>query len=192
MKALIIAGKYAQKCKICGMKHHAKGLCKKHYGIQQAAEYYLKHKAQRAKTLKMWYEKNKEQFARYSAAWYQKNRDRVLLNERIRRAESPDEFRERARKWREKNRGKTRGYIRRYQAQQLQATPKWADKNCIQEIYDLAVLKTKVLGISHEVDHIVPLQSELVCGLHVEDNLCVLPRSFNIKKGNRSWPGMWL
>ena len=40
------------------------------------------------------------------------------------------------------------------------------------------------------VDHIVPLQSPLVCGLHVHDNLRVILAVDNASKANRHWPDM--
>jgi len=58
-------------------------------------------------------------------------------------------------------------------------TPLWADKDKIAAIYKEA----KRVGMS--VDHDIPLRGKLVSGLHVENNLVLLPLSQNISKGNR-------
>ena len=75
-------------------------------------------------------------------------------------------------------------------AAKVHATPSWANHFFIEEIYDLARLRTKYLGVKHSVDHVVPLTSDLVCGLHVEHNLRVIPHIQNIAKKNRHWPDM--
>jgi hypothetical protein len=74
-------------------------------------------------------------------------------------------------------------------ATKQQATPAWADLEAIKEMYQLAVIFNST-GINLQVDHIVPLQSDRVCGLHCEANLQLLPASDNMKKGNRYWPDM--
>lgn len=79
--------------------------------------------------------------------------------------------------------------MRRY-AQRLMASPVWANQQFISDMYYLARLVSEATGTKHHVDHIVPLKSPLVCGLHVEHNLQVIPDIENIAKGNRTWPDM--
>lgn len=65
------------------------------------------------------------------------------------------------------------------------ATPGWADPAAIKRIYAEAKRMSLETGIRYEVDHIVPLKSPLVCGLHCEDNLRVLHYAENHAKGNK-------
>ena len=92
--------------------------------------------------------------------------------------------------WNNRNQHKLMARVRKYQASKLTAAPQWANYFFIEEIYDLAVRRTKATGFAWEVDHIVPLVSPLVCGLHCEQNLRVIPASVNRSKGNRHWPDM--
>lgn len=70
------------------------------------------------------------------------------------------------------------------------AMPKWANSFFIEEAYLLATLRSRLTGFKWEVDHEVPLVHPLVCGLHTEQNLRVIPAVENRRKGNRSWPNM--
>jgi hypothetical protein len=63
------------------------------------------------------------------------------------------------------------------------ATPKWADTNKIQEMYEERA-QLSASGQIYHVDHIIPLNHPLVCGLHVEGNLRVIPKEINEKKNN--------
>ena len=60
-----------------------------------------------------------------------------------------------------------------------------ADKDKIKEFYIKAKKLTTETGIKHEVDHIIPSNHPLVCGLHVETNLQVITESANIIKNNK-------
>ncbi len=66
----------------------------------------------------------------------------------------------------------------RYKAAKLKATPNWANLIAIKEIY-------RTCPEGYHVDHIVPLQNDLVCGLHCEFNLQHLPASENLAKNNK-------
>lgn len=89
----------------------------------------------------------------------------------------------------ERNKHSMRMSVSYRKAQKLQATPRWADSNAIELIYAEAKRLSEETGVAHEVDHIVPLISPIVSGLHVPANLRPLPASHNRSKGNRYWPG---
>jgi hypothetical protein len=55
----------------------------------------------------------------------------------------------------------------------------------MEEAYLLAQLRKIATGVVHHVDHIVPLQGRMVCGLHVWNNVRVIPMLDNISKGNK-------
>ena len=68
------------------------------------------------------------------------------------------------------------------------ATPKWltpAQKREMREIYRIAITMTKMTGEQYVVDHIVPLRSDVVCGLHVPWNLRVVTAAENSAKSNK-------
>lgn len=60
-------------------------------------------------------------------------------------------------------------------------TPSWADQDKILEIY-----RNRPEG--YHVDHILPLNGKLVCGLHVENNLQYLTVEENLRKKNKFTP----
>jgi len=94
------------------------------------------------------------------------------------------------RAWRLANPGKAAAKTSAYLARKLQATVSWGNEFFIEEAYRLAALRTAATGFKWHVDHRVPLRSKLVCGLHNEFNLRVIPAKENQAKGNRTWENM--
>lgn len=90
--------------------------------------------------------------------------------------------------WQQNNRHKIRAYGMKRFAAKLRATPVWARQTEIESVYALAVFMTQATGLAYQVDHIIPLQGRLVCGLHVHNNLQVLTQKENVSKLNRFDP----
>lgn len=84
------------------------------------------------------------------------------------------------RKWQENNKAYGASKSAERRARKLQATPAWADMDLIKRYYDTAATMC-----DYHVDHIIPLQGKNVCGLHVENNLQLLPARLNESKGNK-------
>lgn len=72
--------------------------------------------------------------------------------------------------------------------QQKHAMPSWVDTKVIERVYAEAQRVSRDTGVLHHVDHIVPLTSKVVCGLHVPWNLQVIPALANLQKFNRHSP----
>lgn len=89
-----------------------------------------------------------------------------------------------------RNKGTGNAKNARRRAAKLKAIPKWCDKQKVEAIYEECARITKETGVIHHVDHIVPLQSSYVCGLHCESNLKIITSSENQRKLNTHWPDM--
>lgn len=74
--------------------------------------------------------------------------------------------------------GEYRARARKYNLAKAKRVPSWADLEKIKQIY---VECPK----GFHVDHIIPLQGELVSGLHVENNLQYLLPQDNLSKSNK-------
>ena len=127
---------------------------------------------------KKWYQANPEHKRECSKKWRQANLEYNL-----------EYLREYSKKWRQNNRDISNAYQARRRAAKKSALMPWIDVNVIKNFYTEARRLTKLTGVKHHVDHIYPLQSEYMCGLHVETNLQILTEKENILKGNRTWPG---
>lgn len=92
-----------------------------------------------------------------------------------------------AKKYRKEMVGLINAKTARRRSLKLQATPKWLtqlDHDHIKMFYEAAA-DQKRYGLTVHVDHIIPLQGEDVCGLHIAANLQLLPASENLRKSNK-------
>lgn len=129
--------------------------------------------------LAKWRSANKDRYHSHAKKWTASNAEKVLSIHRGYKQRNKNKVAA----WRNKHTASRRAAKRR-------AKPSWANDFFIREAYELAKLREDTTGIKWQVDHIVPLKSKLVCGLHVEHNLQVIPAFENGSKHNRYWPDM--
>lgn len=76
----------------------------------------------------------------------------------------------------------------RYYRKLYQAWPEWcAEHPGFKELRG-EWKRRKKAGEDLHIDHIVPICSDLVCGLHVPWNLAIIGRIENLSKSNTWWP----
>ena len=136
---------------------------------------------------------------------YEDNKESQLAKKKIYRRDHKDAIRSQVKQYQQINKEKLTTQKKHYQqtnphiyaannarrrSLKIQATPVWVDHETMSGIYYLATLFNRT-GLALHVDHIVPLNSDTVCGLHCEANLQLLSASDNKSKGNRHWPDMW-
>lgn len=104
---------------------------------------------------------------------------------------NPEKRTEADKRYREAHRGKINAKTKKRYADKKQRTPAWLTEDdfwLMEQAYELADMRTKMLGFSWHVDHVLPLQGRLVSGLHVPDNLKVVPALENRRKSNSFIP----
>ena len=117
--------------------------------------------------------------------WYVANRDKVIRAAATRPAAVMREYRN---AWKRNNVLQVRADTKARRRKHRLATPKWLtrrQKGEIRQLYQIAITMTQTTGEQYVVDHIVPLRSEFVCGLHVPWNLRVITREENLAKSNQ-------
>jgi hypothetical protein len=117
--------------------------------------------------------------------WYFANREKVIQTAATRPKAVLREYRN---AWKRNNQLQIRADTKARRRKHRQATPPWLtrrQKSEIRQIYQIAITMTKTTGEQYVVDHIVPLRSEFVCGLHVPWNLRVITQEENLKKSNQ-------
>jgi hypothetical protein len=130
------------------------------------------------------YIENKELCNQQSKDWYLKNYEKHNEKNKSWQKLNPDKVKVINKNWVINNRDVANARTNNRRAAKLQRTPGWADKKEILKFYTESSRLTKETGIEYQVDHIVPLRGDSVCGLHVHYNLQIISKSENYKKSN--------
>lgn len=116
--------------------------------------------------------------------WYLENQDKVKQAAATRPVEIKRQYRN---AWKEANKTQVRADTKARRRKHRQATLPWLSrrqKSEIRHLYQIAITMTQTTGEQYVVDHIYPLRSDVVCGLHVPWNLRVMTQDENLKKSN--------
>lgn len=129
---------------------------------------------------------NKEVVLKAQRGYRKKNKEKVAEEQRRSYRKHRKVRLEKSKEYQKNNPEKVTARNAKRKASKLQATPPWLTVEQLKEIesfYWLCKDLRAITGEEYHVDHIVPLQSKTVCGLHVPWNLQVLPWDINISKG---------
>ena len=181
-------------CTVCGEIKPASDFNKRRYsldGLQPLCrscyhEYLDEWTRQNPDYQKEWYAENREYKLQSKKQYYLDNPEKQK-EVRIRfKVKNPERYKELSRRGNKRARlnGKAALYNAKRRAAYLRAIPKWYDleKEAILAIYAECKQISLTSGVKHAVDHIVPLQSPIVCGLHAIANLRIITFSENTAK----------
>lgn len=136
-----------------------------------AKENYRKNRKKRLKYDKIYYNTNKERILKRTKDYYRKNKERIIETSKEYYRNNKHAYIENA----------TRRRVAKLERTIILSKQHEDD---MKHIYEQAAL-LRYLGYDVHVDHIVPLQGELVSGLHVPWNLQIIPAEENLSKGNK-------
>lgn len=191
-------------CKICGQTKlveefpkngsSRRGQCKtcwnsiikdysKNYRQKNRDTIYARHKD--------WVKNNQEKAKAHYRKYYEKNKEEVKARTKSKIQANREIHNKRCSDYIKRNPEKYAAIAASRRAKKLLATPSWANTDKIKELYKIAKIKERRETGKWHVDHIVPLKSPLVCGLHCEANLQIISERDNKSKNNRHWPDMW-
>ena len=139
----------------------------------------------------MYYRANKARINTYNRKYYAENSERLIkysLNYVSVRKNDIEFVEKRREVLRNHYRNNTTIYVAKgakRRVSKLRATPVWSNLDAINALYKECAYVSKLTGIKHVVDHEIPLQGALVSGLHVLENLRIVPELENLQKGNK-------
>lgn len=167
------------------------GSCKQ---VKKSTDFYKdKHKksgltSQCKNCIRLYKEANKENIRAYVKEYEEKNAKEIAKRKQSYYFKNKEVINKRNSDYRKLNRAKSNTLTRKYQSDKIKRTPAWLtphDHKVIESKYAMAAWLSGVVGIDYHVDHIIPLRGKNVSGLHVPDNLRIIPAKDNLEKGNK-------
>jgi len=178
-------------CKECNRKYY-KEYRERHPGdnARRSAKWRAKNMEVARARVAAFNEANPEKMSAYTSTYRKRHPDRRKASCEAYRMKNVEKERQYRREWCEKNKPRLCAKSAARRAYKLRATPSWSERDEILDLYESARRLSLATGIEYHVDHIVPLKSDVVCGLHCMANLQILEGKKNLSKNNRHWPQM--
>lgn len=181
-------------CFLIGKKKHRETHRDEHKAYMK--EWHVRNKEQQKEYGKQHYIENREWYLNYAAQYRENNPEKVKNAVREWRKLNPEYHVLKGREYYRNNKEWFRDYWKQHaetynaraslrRARIVDAHPSWVELSDIEHFYIMARTLTELTGVPHEVDHIIPLNNDTVCGLHVPDNLRVVSMDYNRSKGNK-------
>jgi hypothetical protein len=139
---------------------------------------------------------NEEAEIQRNKGWRAANPEKVMTRRKSYYLAHLEHERKQNKEWAKNNRDSCNAIGAKYRGRKLQATPNWLTE---EQLIQIQTFYASALSPKSDkvfcVDHIIPLQGDHVCGLHVPWNLQLLPDGDNKRKGkkfdftynNQSW-----
>lgn len=154
----------------------------------QSAKWKAENTDKQKAAMRKWWENNKELHNTRVKRWQTDNKEKIKISKAKWEKANPDRVKAKSLRWRLKNPDKVCAAAVTSVLRRAKRVPAWLtlnDKKAIRATYSLAKELSKVYGFIWEVDHVIPLRGETVSGLHVPQNLQVIPKEINRAKRNK-------
>lgn len=174
-----------QRCKACQSVYNKRYRQANSERIKQLNKQYAVTQAGfRAARTRQWTKDNPDRKKAADKQNYERHKEAGTLDKYYGKRD-PEVARQRAKQWRKDNPARVAYNIATARARRHRACPPWVTKQeraAMRRVYEECQKITEQTGVPHQVDHTIPLVSDVVCGLHCLANLQILTAEENNRK----------
>lgn len=182
----------SRTCIVCGKEyvgHHLSTTCSKECKTENRKKILKKYNDSTSEYRKEYYKNIPREITNAKAReCYARNKEMYLANLRAWKLANPEKNKQSKLLWKQNNKEKVQAQQSKRRAAKLQRYAQWDQELTAfvtEEAHHLRGLRDTITGFKWHVDHVLPLQGKNVSGLHVWNNLAVIPAKVNLSKGNK-------